>query len=944
MIRSFPTLPLLSLLGLAAAASGQTAAPVIDLNTSTALSPGSSDPYQLTAVRGGRIVFGARTAASGNELWASDGTAAGSRMLFDACPGDCDADPEVLGTVGGVALVVASAEVPAREDRIWATDGSPAGTFVLTDHGTDLLVTRPFSELRGLTYFPFDRAFLGGSMFFAACGGDHGCGLWATDGTEAGTRLAVPLGGQPAHITATDHAVFFAAESVLWTTDGSAQGTERLAELTGEPSEMTAAGGKVFFLAPGTDGQELWASDGTQAGTLQVTQLAPSQPFITNPDDPDDGPVVAAFGGRVYFAANDGAHGWEIWRSNGTVSGTRRITDFADPRPFVLPILRRGMAEVKGRLIFPAAAGKKGWALWTAGGNPLSVTVLKDCLLGCGHGRQYGGRVTAIGGRAVFLLADAAHGTRLWGTDGTAAGTRELRSFCTGSCFLDLTYGFVPLRGRLAFALQGVKTNPDLWWTDGTEAGTRPLTHLTGGIFSGGAAPVAVGSRTFFSAYSASNGQELWVIDKGAAHPAVDLSKDAASSSPAGLTPLGNHLVFQADKGSGDNGLWQTGGTAATTSQIVDNVSLSLPSPSDCPTSCVQSIAAVDPWVLFLPADGQLWRTGVSPEAPGNTLRLTNLDSPYALYPSLAVMAGRAFFFVQQPDHLELWRSDGTPDGTLRVASIPVADRPNEPAVAGGALWFGVRDDAGTSIWRSDGTAAGTTEVATLPEGLELSLFTPFAGAGGRVFFVTSDFDLGDHADQLWVTDGTAAGTAPVMGGAGFSILEMRELHGALLFFASENNLESGGLYRSDGTPAGTVRLHDFVFFDLDDPDRPHGLTPFAGRLFFGAAEGPDGKTLWSTDGTAAGTVQVKDIDPDSFAVAGDRLFLSAFDDEHGFELWQSDGTTSGTHLVQDIAPGNLSSAPDWLTVVGNRLYFTADDGVIGRELWSLLLTSSAGQ
>jgi ELWxxDGT repeat protein len=86
----------------------------------------------------------------------------------------------------------------------------------------------------------------------------------------------------------------------------------------------------------------------------------------------------------------------------------------------------------------------------------------------------------------------------------------------------------------------------------------------------------------------------------------------------------------------------------------------------------------------------------------------------------------------------------------------------------------------------------------------------------------------------------------------------------------------------------------------------------------------------------------VKEIEPDSFVVAGDRLFLSAFDDEHGFELWQSDGTEAGTRLVQDIAPGNLSSTPDWLTGVGDRLYFTADDGVIGRELWSLPLTSSS--
>ena len=955
--RSFPILLLVSLLGLAAVASGQTAAPVIDLNTSTEHSEGSSNPHQLTAVRGGRIVFSAYTERSGDELWTSDGTASGSRMLFDACPGDCDSLPEVLGTLGGgdgVALAVASAEVPGRADRIWATDGSPAGTYVLTDNGADLAMVRQFDESQGLSYFSFDRAFLAGSMFFAACGDDHGCGVWASDGTAAGTRLVAPassLDGSPAHFTATAHAVFFVAGPAgspsLWTTDGSAAGTERLAELTGPPREITAARAKVFFLAPGTDGEELWASDGTQAGTLQVTQLAPPQPFNTGSADPEENrPVVVAFGSRVYFAANDGVHGWEIWRSNGTVAGTRRITDFADPAPFVLPALRRGMAEVKGRLIFPASAGRRGWALWTAGGTSTSASMLKDCLSGCGHGRQYGGVVTAIGGRAVFMLADTAHGTQLWSTDGTAGGTRDLHDFCAGPCALDLTYGFVPLLSRLAFALEGVKTNPDLWWTDGTPAGTRPLTHLTGGVLSGTAAPVAVGSRIFFSADSAA-GEELWVIDKGKARQAANLAEDVGSSSPAGLTALGDRLVFQAQGSFAAEDLWQTRGTAATTSQIAEDVSLALPPPSDCPPTCFHLLAAVDSRIVFLSSDRQgfqLWRTGDSPATPDNTLQLTSVQPPGFMVPSLAVLAGRAFFFIGRPDRLELWRSDGTPDGTLQVASMPAAYIAFGLKAAGGALWFGVQTDDASSIWRSDGTTAGTAEVATLPEMVDISFFTPLTSVGSRVFFVTTNFNLGDHADQLWVSDGTAAGTAAVMGGAGVSILEMRELNGALLFFASEHDLQSGGLYRSDGTPAGTVRLHDFAFLDVEDPDRPHGLTLFAGRLFFGASEGSPEKALWSTDGTAAGTVLVRDIDPDSFAVAGDRLFLSAFDDEHGFELWQSDGTSAGTRLVQDIAPGNLSSTPDWLTVVGDRLYFTADDGVIGRELWSLELTSSSSE
>src|SRR5262249_36499860 len=150
-----------------------------------------------------------------------------------------------------------------------------------------------YDEDHGLNYHPFDRAFFAGSMLFAACGGDRGCGLWSTNGAEAGTRLVVSssgLGGSPAHFAATDRVVFFVAgparPPALWTTDGRAAGTRRLAALPGEPRAMTAAGDRVFFLATGTDGEELWASDGTPAGTRALTRLAPSQPFTFDTEDP----------------------------------------------------------------------------------------------------------------------------------------------------------------------------------------------------------------------------------------------------------------------------------------------------------------------------------------------------------------------------------------------------------------------------------------------------------------------------------------------------------------------------------------------------------------------------------------------------------------------------------------------------------------------------------
>ena len=124
----------------------------------------------------------------------------------------------------------------------------------------------------------------------------------------------------------------------------------------------------------------------------------------------------------------------------------------------------------------------------------------------------------------------------------------------------------------------------------------------------------------------------------------------------------------------------------------------------------------------------------------------------------------------------------------------------------------------------------------------------------------------------------------------------------------------------------------------------PHSLTGVGGRLFFTADDGIHGTGLWKSDGTRAGTVLVKDIDlrrdtdtseygPYLTGVGG-TLFFTDDDGTHGRELWESDGTRAGTVLVKDIHPDAYDSYPSSLTGVGGTLFFTARDGIHGSELW----------
>ena len=118
------------------------------------------------------------------------------------------------------------------------------------------------------------------------------------------------------------------------------------------------------------------------------------------------------------------------------------------------------------------------------------------------------------------------------------------------------------------------------------------------------------------------------------------------------------------------------------------------------------------------------------------------------------------------------------------------------------------------------------------------------------------------------------------------------------------------GLWKSDGTRAGTVLVKDIDLDDYYDEYGPY-LTGVGGTLFFTDDDGTHGSELWESDGTRAGTVLVKDIhpdaydsDPSSLAGVGGTLFFTARDGIHGSELWKSDGTRAGTVLVKDIQPG----------------------------------------
>ena len=109
----------------------------------------------------------------------------------------------------------------------------------------------------------------------------------------------------------------------------------------------------------------------------------------------------------------------------------------------------------------------------------------------------------------------------------------------------------------------------------------------------------------------------------------------------------------------------------------------------------------------------------------------------------------------------------------------------------------------------------------------------------------------------------------------------------------------------------------------------PNDVVDVDGILFFTADDGVTGEELWKSDGTPDGTVLVKDIipgiegsSPGRLTSAAGTLFFTVDDDVRGSELWKSDGTDAGTVIVRDIIPGWISSTPSDLIEFQGMLFF----------------------
>jgi ELWxxDGT repeat protein len=334
---------------------------------------------------------------------------------------------------------------------------------------------------------------------------------------------------------------------------------------------QVAVGNRLFFSADSASGSsQLWVSDGTTSGTHLVKTLSPS--------GADEVSQIVAFGDSVMFRANDEVHGIELWISDGTESGTNMVKDIntvvdeeaGDSRTF--NSYPQNLYLWGSVLYFAADDGINGVELWKSDGTE-SGTVLVENI--SSDGNSYPADFQALGSKLLFDAQDSTNGLELWSTDGTAAGTQMVRDINTsGNSY---PYQLVKSGNVVFFMAENGDYGYELWKSDGTEGGTVLVADLLSGPQQGyisGRTLTAFNGGVVFRRldFGGTTGSELWKSDGTAVGTVIvrDINPGAGHSEPESLSVMGNTVYFSANDGVAGTELWRSDGTEAGTEMVKD--------------------------------------------------------------------------------------------------------------------------------------------------------------------------------------------------------------------------------------------------------------------------------------------------------------------------------------------------------------------------------------
>ena len=726
------------------------------------------------------------------------------------------------------------------------------------------------------------------------------------------------------------------------------------------------------------------------------------QDFNTQPADGlESTAFLQVIGENLYFKGETTLHGNELWRSDGTASGTLRLTDI---EPGLGSTSLSWFENLNGMLYFVAASQSTGTALWRSDGTVSGTTRVFE------PPGSYIDYLTTAGSMLYLRAADG-----IWKSDGTPGG-ESLIPTLPGPI-----YGMQGSSELLFVAIHdSAADRKSLWVTDGTAEGTKLLKSGLKYIDLSEETSESVGGSLFFRASDATTGNELWVSDgtPDGTHLVKDVYPGMNSSDSAGdsMTSMGGVLYFEASSDGMGSELWRSDGTDEGTVLLRDT------SPGSTYNGGYQFSVAEDR--LYFRTYDQVWRSDGTREG---TFRVASYVQGISANTPIVAVGQNVYFTVDTFQSRNLWRSDGTYDGTFRLTQFNL-NRPfpaGEIAsivAAGSRVFFAATDKVHSrELWSTDGTVAGTTMIKDIRPGTLSSSLYNVMNADGDLFVVQDSYPEQLHRIRNGVTTTTYLDTIEYRGGSlavgddlyflagdrtygrefwkwsgavpellkdvapgltGGVASEMTEFNGTLYFVARG---PEAGLWKSDGTSEGTLLVRRIPSTPSGPFDEPGPLTIFTinGLMYFAARDENAQYNLWKSDGTSEGTILFqKSFAPFSVALLDGLIFWFSgysstallftdgtpentrtisradldfdlplndvtsasfngavyFSGSTNFgktELWRTRGTVESTELFLELSPDRFdNSILKTLTVVSGKLLFVNKDPVNGYGIW----------
>ena len=731
-----------------------------------------SSPVALIADTGSNSVyFSADDGRSGPELWKTDGSISGTQLVKDIYPGQQGSSIRQMVQLG--STIIFSANHPTYGVELWKTDGSTTGTTLIADihpsgSSAPILAT---SEI------------LGSALYFAASNGSTGIELWQTDGTAVGTILAADINPGPASSTPlflhrNGSSLFFAATGStskgreLWRhTNGVSYMVKDISPGSGSssPFGFSSLGNKVVFTAndPGA-GYELYVTDGSSSGTIRIKDIEPGPqgglPYWITPISRN----------KILFNSSDGdqEHGKELWETDGTATGTQLFRDLS-PRFTTISSSPSHLVSVNGKtLLFAADDGQHGTELWKTDDSGTNLVI--DLNRGAASSHPSGFYPFWNGSKTItlFQATNGHSGSELWKTDGTSAGTQLVMDIRPGAISSSPRQMASCGEWVLFTADDGIH-GKELWLTNGLTTGlVRDLK-----LGSGSSDPQSLTSsngRVFFSATTTSSGRELYVTDGTSAGTALvkDINPGSSNSSPSNLVSFSDYydvdrIVFTASGGVYGTELWISDGTATGTYLLHDTY----PGPS---SGSPDQLTIADGNLYFVSNNGingrELWYSDLT---NFGTRMIRDINNGASGSSPLNLYWTRSKLFFSATDSSssssavgrELFVSDGTYPGTQIVADInpgPGGSSPQYLIAAGAGIYFAANgvETGDVELYFSDGSASGTYQVCEISPGSNGSDPKSLTASGGNLYMTANSPATGM---ELHVISGSPA-TVEILG------------------------------------------------------------------------------------------------------------------------------------------------------------------------------------